>query len=86
LWGDDTNVKAPRRYVVQHWDGSRWIDATVVSQLPEQPATWAVNRVRLRPVTTQKVRVLFEHTVGAATGVTELMIWPPDPFAVDVSS
>jgi hypothetical protein len=83
LWGDSTNVKAPTRYIVQHWDGLRWIDATVVSRLPEQPATWAVNVVRVRPVATQKIRVVFEHAAGAATGVTELMVWPPDPFAVE---
>ena len=83
LWGDDRGVKAPRSYHVQYWDGSQWIETNVVSRAPERPATWAMNRVELRPVRTSRVRVIFEHDVPAATGVTELMVWGPDPFAID---
>ena len=83
LWGDNAGVKAPRQCVVQYWDGSRWTDASVVSRLPERPATWALNTVRIRPVRTSKIRVIFEHDLPAASGVTELMVWGPDPFNVD---
>lgn len=83
LWGDDAGVKAPRKYVVQYWDESRWTDAAVVSRLPERPATWALNTVRIRPVRTSKIRVIFEHDLPAASGVTELMVWGPDPFNID---
>jgi hypothetical protein len=83
LWGDDRGVKAPRDYRVQYWDGSRWNDAGVVSRAPDRPAAWAMNRVRLRPVRTSRLRVIFEHDLPAATGVTELMVWGPDPFAID---
>ena len=83
LWGDDRGVKAPREYRVQYWDGSRWADAIVVSRTPQRPAAWAMNRVRLRPVRTSRIRVIFEHDLPAASGVTELMVWGPDPFAID---
>jgi hypothetical protein len=83
LGGDDRGVKAPRDYRVQYWDGSRWNDAGVVSRAPDRPAAWAMNRVRLRPVRTSRLRVIFEHDLPAATGVTELMVWGPDPFAID---
>jgi hypothetical protein len=26
---------------------------------------------------------MFEHDLPAASGVTELMVWGPDPFAID---
>jgi hypothetical protein len=83
LWGDDRGVKAPRSYAVQYWNGTRWQDASVVSRLPERPATWAVNTVRLRPVRTSKVRVRFEHDGAARTGVTEMTVWGPDPFSIE---
>ncbi|NUQ21831.1 MAG: discoidin domain-containing protein, partial [Gemmatimonadaceae bacterium] len=75
LWGDDRGVKAPKRYTVQYWDGTAWRDARVLSRLPATPATSAVNTVRISPVRTTKVRVLFEHDRPAATGVTELMVF-----------
>ena len=83
LWGDGGRVKAPRDYRVQYWDGARWTDASIVGRVPERPATWALNRMQVRPVQTSRVRVIFEHDLPAATGVTELMVWGPDPFAID---
>jgi hypothetical protein len=83
LWGDDRGVKAPRAYRVQCWDGVRWLDADELSRTPERPATWALNRIRIRPVRASKIRVIFEHDLPAASGVTELMVWGPDPFALD---
>jgi hypothetical protein len=83
LWGDDAGVKAPRKYTVQYWDNSRWVDADIMSRLPERPATWALNTVRIRPVRTRRIRVIFEHDLPAASGVTELMVWGPDPFGID---
>ncbi|HEX7020124.1 MAG TPA: glycosyl hydrolase family 65 protein, partial [Gemmatimonadaceae bacterium] len=82
LWGDERGVKAPSAIAVQFWDGARWSDATVVSRAPERPATWAQNRIRVRPVRTDKLRVRFTNALPAATGVTELMVWGPDPFGV----
>jgi hypothetical protein len=75
LWGDGTSVKAPRRLGVQFWNGSSWLDAHVSSQLPERPTTFAVNTIRIEPVQTSKVRVVLEHDLPAASGMTELMIW-----------
>ena len=74
LFGDDGGIKAPRRYVVQVWDGKAWKDATVVSRAPERPLASARNVVRLRPVRTSRVRVVFEHSLPAFTGLTELVI------------
>ena len=82
-WSDDRGVKAPRAYGVQYWDGARWLDAVALSRTPERPTSRALNTVRIRPVRTSKIRVTFEHELLAATGVTELMVWGPDPFAIN---
>ena len=74
LWGDGGGVKAPKRYTIQTWDGSRWVDAEVVSKVPLQPQVSSVNTVRIVPVETGKVRVVFEHDLPAASGMTEVII------------
>ena len=79
LWGDGTRVRAPRRFTVQVWDGTRWGDARVERRFPETPATWAVNTVRIQPVQTEKIRVVFEHDLPAVSGVTELVVWDEIP-------
>ena len=41
-----------------------------------------MNRVVIRPVSTTKIRVNFLHDLPSVTGVTELMVWGTDPFAI----
>ena len=43
------------------------------------PTTFAVNTLRIAPVRTGKVRVVFDHDVPAFSGMTELMIWDTLP-------
>ena len=79
LWGDGDRVRAPTEIAVQTWDGARWIDAPVLERRPARPATWAANALRVVPVRTARLRVLFTHDRPAATAVTELMVWGPAP-------
>lgn len=77
LWGDGGGIKAPKRYTIQTWNGTAWVTANVKSQVPLQPQVSSVNTIHIAPVGTTKVRVVFEHDLPAATGVTELRIWGP---------
>jgi hypothetical protein len=81
LWGDGGGVKAPRRYTIEAWDetASRWEAAHVWSQVPARPRASALNTVRITPVRTEKLRVVFEHDLPAFSGLTELMIWDTSP-------
>jgi hypothetical protein len=79
LWGDGAGVRAPRDFTVEVWDGARWVEPQVQSRRPEAPATWDVNTVRIQPVETERIRVVFEHHLPAMTGVTELMVWDEIP-------
>ena len=75
LYGDGGGVRAPQSYTIQTWSGVSWVDARVLSQVPVQPLVFSVNTVRIAPVETDKVRVVFRHALPAATGLTEVMIW-----------
>jgi hypothetical protein len=79
LWGDSAGVRAPKRFTIQYWDGAAWANAHVESQTPERPTTWALNAVRITPIATDRVRVVFEHDLPAFSGVTELMLWDDLP-------
>ena len=75
LWADGGGVKAPKSYTIQSWNGTAWTDANVISQVPEQPLASSVNTIHIRRVTTDRIRVVFQHELPAATGVTELKVF-----------
>jgi hypothetical protein len=75
LWGDGGGVRAPASYNIQYWTGTAWQDAEDQRKSPEAPTTGAVNTVRIKPVRTSRVRVVFTHPKGAYSGMTELEVW-----------
>ena len=75
FYGDGRGLAAPKAYVVQFWDGEEWTDAEVRTRRPDDPTASALNRLRIVPVETERIRVVFEHDSPAFTGVSELMIW-----------
>lgn len=79
LWGDGTRVKAPKRYTVEFWNGRDWVAARVLSQVPLNPQVSSVNTVHVEPVTTARIRLVFEHDLPAASGMTELIILEGTP-------
>ena len=81
LFDDGRGVRAPKGYSVQYWNGAAWTDARVRSRHPAQPTGSAVNTVRIERVTTSRVRIVFEHALPGASGMTELMIWDDPPEA-----
>ena len=75
LWGDGGGVKAPRSYVIQGWNGRSWVDVHVQSAVPAVPQVSSVNTVRITPLITDKLRVVFRHDGQARSGVTEIRVW-----------
>ena len=74
LWGDGGRVKAPRRYHIEAWTGTTWVPVRVLTQVPVVPQVSSVNTVHIEPVTTTRIRVVFEHDLPAVSGMTELII------------
>jgi hypothetical protein len=75
LWGDSAQVTAPRGYWIEYWDGATWVEAREASRAPTAPMTWALNTVKVLPVETPRIRIVFEHARPAASGVTEIAVW-----------
>jgi hypothetical protein len=76
LYGDGRGVAAPLDYRVEGWIGEGWQEVGPVSRNPETPTAWAVNTVTFDPIEVERLRVVFQHALPAATGVTELRLWP----------
>jgi len=79
LYADGRGIAAPRSFVIEWWDGDRWVAVTEMGRLPKSPTGQAMNRVRIAPQTTDRIRVTFEHAPPTFTGVTELMLWEHEP-------
>lgn len=76
LFGDGRGVAAPRTIRVETWIGAAWAEAVVRTRTPALPTAWALNSLELAPVETSRLRVVFIHDLPAASGLTELRIWP----------
>jgi len=79
LYDDGRGIGAPRSYVILFWDGEQWTEADVRSQHPSEPTAGAMNRVRISPVETERIRIVVEHDLPKFTGVTEVMVWEGEP-------
>jgi F5/8 type C domain/Bacterial alpha-L-rhamnosidase 6 hairpin glycosidase domain len=76
LLGNRPGVAAPTSYRVEHWvDDAGWREAITRSRAPEMPTAWARNRVAIEPVTTSRLRVVFEHARPDVTGAAEVFVW-----------
>lgn len=69
---DKQSIRVPQSIRVQFWNGTGWSDVKV--QLSE-PLHQGSNTLHLPLLTASKLRVIFAHTPGFFTGVTELQIF-----------
>jgi hypothetical protein len=76
LYADGRGVAAPRGVRIERWNGNGWDEVPVQARTPAAPTAWGLNTLQLAPVETTRVRVVFTHDLPAASGVTELRIWP----------
>jgi hypothetical protein len=77
--GDGRSLAAPKSYLVQYWDGTRWQDVTDQRRLPVSPETSAMNTVWFAPVEASRMRVVLEHAAPSATAISEFRIWKGEP-------
>ena len=76
FFGDGQGVAAPQDFRVERWVGNGWEDISPVFRDPGNPTAWALNTVSFDQVEAERIRIVFRHALPAATGVTELKIWP----------
>ena len=77
--GAGGGLAAPKRYLLQYWNGSRWQDVREERRLPTTPEASAVNTVWFAPVETARMRVVMQHAAPSASAITELRIWKDEP-------
>ncbi len=75
IFGDGAGVQSPLGYSVIYWNGSDWKPMEVLSRTPKEPTAGVVNSIKLTPVKTSKIGVIFKHDSPARTGLTELMVF-----------
>lgn len=72
---DEKDIVPPAAFDLEYWDGTAWRAIPNATRTPEQPAGRRANVVRFLPLTTAKVRAVFQHAEGGRTGLTELELW-----------
>ena len=73
--GIGSPLQAPATYVVQIWDGTRWLDAKVNRRAPAQATGHLANVVDISPRRVSRIRVVLTPRRHAAVGMTELETW-----------
>ncbi|XZE52781.1 MGH1-like glycoside hydrolase domain-containing protein [Planctomycetaceae bacterium SH139] len=76
LYDDRGGVQAPTAYTLEYWDQSVWKPVANLQTNPVQPQGGAMNTATFTPVTTKKIRVVFQHRGPARSGLTEINVWP----------
>ncbi|HXY19071.1 MAG TPA: discoidin domain-containing protein, partial [Gemmatimonadales bacterium] len=75
LVDDGGGVVAPARYDVERWTGAGWAEVAGQVRTPAVPEGHRANTVAFPAIRTSKLRVVFTHRPGAATGLTEIEAW-----------
>jgi hypothetical protein len=75
FFADGRGVAAPEDYRIELWEDG-WVEIHASARHPADPLAWAQNTVTFDQITTDRLRVVFRHALPAATGVTEIRVWP----------
>ena len=75
LWADGGGVRVPKSYSFHYWDGQSWQNVKEIKRAPEKPTLRVPNETQIAPVSTDKLRVTFEHDAPGFSGVSEWMVW-----------
>jgi hypothetical protein len=72
---DEEGVSPPASYRVEMWRDGEWTDIPGQHRHPESPTGRRANVVTFDKLTVSRIRGVFVHQEGSATGVTELEVW-----------
>ena len=75
IYDDGGGVQPPKNYSFEIWDGTAWKEISVLSKVPEQPVGSELNTARFRPARSRRLRIWFEHSGNARSGVSEVLVW-----------
>ena len=72
IYDDRGGVQPPESYTLEYLDGQVWKEVADLVTSPKVPAGSALNTATFRPVTCQKLRIVFTHQGQSRSGLTEL--------------
>jgi hypothetical protein len=75
IYDDRGGVQPPASYAAQFWRDGDWRDVAEPVATPVKPVGGTVNSLKFAPVSTEKIRVVFQHEGKARSGVTEMEVW-----------
>ena len=71
---DDKEVKAPESYSLFYEKDDEWAPVQPVSMLPATPEANRANTVQFAPLTTRKIRAVFQHPPGIGVGLAQFQV------------
>ena len=72
IYDDRGGVQPPESYTIEFLEGQDWHEVADLVKLPQVPVGSALNTATFRPVTCQKLRIVFTHRGQSRSGLTEL--------------
>lgn len=72
IYDDRGGVQPPESYTIEFFTGEGWHEVENLVKSPQVPAGSALNTATFRPVTCQKLRIVFTHRGQSRSGLTEL--------------
>ncbi len=75
IYDDGGGVQAPKSLSVEWQNGDKWTSVNELTANPSKPTGGVANTLTFAPVTTRRLRVLFENKGNSRSGVTELEAW-----------
>ena len=72
FYADDTQFKAPEKYDVQYWQEGSWKNVPGEKRSPARPLANGENVISFHPISTSKLRILFDNPKAAAVALVEV--------------
>lgn len=79
LFGDTGGVRLPKSFSIETWDGSAWQPVRELGREPVGITPKVPNEITIQPVNTTRLRVTFVHDGNGRSGLSELLVFPPQP-------
>jgi hypothetical protein len=77
LLDDGKEIVAPRKIALEYWEGGKWREVPDQTRSPAQPAGRRANVIRFPTLRVLRLRAVFTHRKGSASGLTEFEAWGP---------
>jgi hypothetical protein len=79
---DDDQIRAPRNYTPEYWDGKGWKEIPGQTRQYKSPRARKGNSISFEELATSKIRVLLYPEKGFNVGISEIETWGEGLFPI----